>query len=279
MVDVGALGLALQLTASPGLRTWAPAGIDLQALSAVAVVIPTVLRPSLVPAIESIFSQAFNGRIQILIGVDKPLGDLEMLDAVCARAPPNCIVQMLYPGYSTSVRHGGLCDARDGGALRSILSYMANAPLIAYLDDDNWWGPNHLASLARAIEPVDWAFSLRWFVNPETLHPVCIDRWESVGPEAGIFLEAFGGFVDPNCLMIKRTTCAEVIPWWTVPLRGDPKGMSADRHIFDFLRRHRRGAGTGEASAYYVLDPTDDLHPARLKAMGDAYFSLPITPS
>jgi hypothetical protein len=252
------------------LTTWGASDADLQVQSAVAVVIPTILRPTLARALTSVFAQEFSGHLQILIGIDKPQGSMEMLEAICRTAPSHCVVQALYPGYSTSVRHGGLCEARDGGALRTILSYLANAPLIAYLDDDNWWAPGHLATLARTIEPVDWAFSLRWFVHPETARPVCVDQWESVGPGAGVY-EHCGGFVDPNCLMIKRTRCAPVIPWWTVPLRGDDHGMSADRWVFEYLRRNRDSAGTGEATVFYMLNPDDGLHALRVEQMGDAY--------
>ena len=255
----------------PLLRTWGAAYADPQVPAAVAVVIPTILRPSLARALQSVFAQRFDGQIQILIGIDHPQGPMNLLEATCAAAPPNCLVQVLYPGYSTSVRHGGLWAARDGGALRTVLSYLANAPLIAYLDDDNWWGPDHLATLAQAIAPVDWAFSLRWFVHPETARPVCIDQWESVGPGAGIFRERFGGFVDPNCLMIKRASCDPVLPVWTMPLTGDTKGMSADRNVFAFLSKQRRCAGTGEASVFYLLDPTDGLHPTRMQVMGGRY--------
>ena len=256
--------------APPLIPTWSAWETGLQEQAAVAVVIPTILRPSLARALASVFAQEFAGRIQILVGIDKPQGPIEMLDATCRTAPSHCTVQALYPGYSTSVRHGGVCEACDGGALRTILSYLANAPLIAYLDDDNWWGPQHLATLARAIEPVDWAFSLRWFVHPETARPICVDQWESIGPGGGVY-ESSGGWVDPNCLMIKRMECAPVIPWWTVPLPGDRNGMSADRLVFEYLRTHRKSAGTGEASAFYVLDPADGMHSKRLEIMGDAY--------
>jgi hypothetical protein len=256
--------------AGPLLPTWGAPDADLQVQFAVAVVIPTTLRPTLARALTSVFAQEFGGRVQILIGIDKPQGSMQMLEAICRTAPSHCVVQALYPGYSTSVRHGGLCDARDGGALRSILSYLANAPLIAYLDDDNWWGPRHLASLARVIQPVDWAFSWRWYVHPDTARPICVDQWESVGPEAGVYAHC-GGFVDPNCLMIKRTRCAPVIPCWTVPLLGDEHGMSADRVVFEYLRRNRNGAGTGEATVFYMLNPDDGLHPLRLEQMGEEY--------
>jgi hypothetical protein len=262
--------MAIRNPVEPVLRTWSEWDADLQVQAAVAVVIPTILRPTLARALTSVFAQEFGGRVQILVGIDQPQGSMDVLEATCRMAPSHCIVQALYPGYSTSVRHGGTCDACDGGALRTILSYLANAPLIAYLDDDNWWGPRHLATLVRAIAEVDWAFSLRWFVHPDTARPICIDAWESIGPGGGVF-DNSGGWVDPNCLMIKRGTCAPVIPWWTVPLPGDANGMSADRLVFDYLRRHRKSAGTGEASAFYTLDPADGMHPMRLEVMGDAY--------
>ena len=139
----------------PVLRTWSEWDADLQVQAAVAVVIPTILRPTLAQALTSVFAQEFDGRVQILVGIDQPQGSIDVLEATCRMAPSHCIVQALYPGYSTSVRHGGTCDACDGGALRTVLSYLANAPLIAYLDDDNWWGPRHLATLVHAIAEVD----------------------------------------------------------------------------------------------------------------------------
>ena len=257
------------------LRSFAT-GRSLQPPFDVAVVMPSILRPSLDDALRSIFAQEFPGRIQVLIGVDQSgdasAPDLTSVERTCADLPAHCAVQVLYPGYSTSVRHGGLCAARDGGALRTILTHLANAPCIAYLDDDNRWTPDHLFRLRRALADADadYAFSHRWFVHHETGQPVAVDVWESVGPGRGIFAERMGGFVDPNTLMIDRDRCREAIVAWTTPLPGDPKAMSADRMIFARLRS-MRGAATGEATALYRLDPGDDLHPIRLRLMGGAY--------
>jgi hypothetical protein len=253
------------------LRTYADGSGPLQAIMDVAVVMPTILRVSLVQALHSIFAQRFDGRIQVLVGLDRPIGDLSLIDVACEARPPNCVVQVLYPGYSTSVRHGGLCPARDGGVMRCILTYLANSPYIAYLDDDNWWDARHLQRLLDAVEGQDWAYSLRWFVHPVNRRPVCIDAWESIGPGKGIFADTFGGFVDPNCLMINKLACADAIPCWNYPLPGDGKGMSSDRRVFAVLRRHKRFGATGEPTVFYCLDPGDELHEARLQRMGARY--------
>jgi hypothetical protein len=234
-----------------------------------AVVIPTVLRPHLRQALESVFAQNLAGRIHILVGIDQLDGDLAIIDAACAQRPSHCTVQVFWPGFSTALRHGGLTPPGDGGALRLMLTYLANSPYVAYLDDDNWWGPEHLRQMRAAMREADWTFALRWFVHPESRRPVCIDSWESVGPGNGIFKERFGGFVDPSCLMINKVACPASAINWNFPLSGDP--MSADRNVFAHLSRHHRSRGTGHASVFYMLNSKDGLHPMRVKIMGEAY--------
>ncbi len=251
--------------------TFAHPGAQLQQPFDVAVVMPTIIRPEIVQALHSVFAQKFPGRIQILIGIDVPKGDPAIIEAACAALPAHCVVQLFHPGYSTSARHGGLGDAWDGGALRTVLSYLANSRLVAYLDDDNWWEPDHLISLAEAIRGRDYAYAPRWFVHPHTGRIVAHDQWESVGPGKGVYAEMFGGFIDPNCLMINKIRCADVLPLWTKPLRGDPKAMSADRTVFDALARHFQGAGTDRPTVHYRLDPDDEMHRDRMSVMAEAY--------
>jgi hypothetical protein len=256
---------------TPLLRTFAHEGALSQQAFDVAVVMPTILRPELADALASIFAQDFPGRIQVLIGVDAPLGDMSIVESACAARPERCVVQLYYPGYSTSIRHGGLCEAQDGGVLRTALSLLANSPLLAYLDDDNWWHPTHLRLLAQAIAGHDYAYNLRWFVHPRSKRIVARDDYESVGPGRGVYTEAFGGFIDPNCLMLDKSRCLEVLPAWMRPVANDAKGMSADRTVFELLSTRYAGAGTDIPAVYYRLDPNDPMHAERMTVMGEAY--------
>ena len=61
-----------------------------------AVVIPTVLRPTLKDAVLSVFRQSFPGRLHILIGVDRPMGDDQVLDELAAIGRP--LVRPAPPG-------------------------------------------------------------------------------------------------------------------------------------------------------------------------------------
>jgi hypothetical protein len=247
------------------------ADIDPQTPFDAAVVMPTTLRATLRDALASIFGQNFRGTIQVLIGIDTPKGDLAAIEAACALRPRNVAVHLFWPGYSTAARHGGVMKPGDGGALRSILTFLANSPYVAYLDDDNWWGPNHLKLMRTAIAQADWAFSLRWFVHPETRRPICVDEWESLGPGAGYFQKRFGGFVDPNCLMINKLACPQAAQYWCLPLLNNP--MLGDRAVFEHLLKHHHFRGTGRPSVFYTMNASDGLHPiriARMRALYDA---------
>ena len=230
-----------------------------------AVVIPTTCRPSLVKAAASVFRQVGVRRIQVLIGVDVVRGDPAVIDEIQARCPPGHAVTVFNLGYSTSARHGGIHSAGDGGSLRTILTYAANSRFVAYLDDDNWLHETHIARLLAAIAGKDWAYTLRWFVDPDSLEPLAVDRWESVGPGQGVFAEGFGGFVDPNCLMIDKLKCDAAIRGWAIPMSADARARTADRTVFHALRRSQAVGFTNAATSYYVIAPIDDNSIYRLK--------------
>jgi hypothetical protein len=223
-------------------------GFSLQAPFDAAVVIATIMRPSLAEALRSIFRQSFRGRTQIVVGIDKVVGDRGLLDEVLAERPPHQAVTVLDLGYSTARANGGLHPDPWGGALLTILSYVANSRYVAYLDDDNWLGPRHVETLLAAIQGKDWAFSLRWYVEEHTRRPLCIDEWESLGPGRGVYAESFGGFVDNSCLMIDKLNCEAALRLWSVPFPLRDGGFApADRSFFEELRR-RPWASTGEAT-------------------------------
>jgi hypothetical protein len=173
------------------------------------------------------------------------------------------------PGYSTSVRHGGLHANQFSGALRTILTYLANSRHVAYLDDDNWFAPDHLSSLLAAGG--DWAYARRWFVADDT--PLCVDDWESVGPGAGVYAEQYGGFVDPSSLMLDKLACINVAPLWS--MAPFPDGSGEDRLVFEALRSQYRGAATGKATSYYRMQPRDAMHLERLHVMRQRGIILP----
>lgn len=219
----------------------------------VAVVIPTIIRPSLIHTVRSVFQQSFKGPIQILIGIDKRQGDQKILDFLHEHAPENVTITVVDPGYSTSVRHGGIHTARDGGSLRTVLTFLANCRYVAYLDDDNWWHKHHLSSLLEAIEGVEWAFSHRWLVDEDNDEKLTVDKWHSVGPGKGYMNATIGGFVDPNTLMIDKIACADQLHLWSVAYKENADFSGADRKIFEGLSQNKTYRGTNQATVYYKI--------------------------
>ena len=191
---------------------------DLQKPFDAAVVIVTILRPSLRRAVRSVFNQDLRGRVQILIGIDVAKGDPKILDELTAECPDNMAITVVNPGYSTAGLNGGLYRNRDGGSLRTILSFLANSRLVAYLDDDNWWAPHHLSDLVSAIKGHDYAFALRWLLDGVTEEILCVDDFGSVGPGRGTYKrKGFHGHIDTNCLMVDRDRCMTELWSWSVP--------------------------------------------------------------
>jgi hypothetical protein len=221
----------------------------------VAVLIPTVLRKSLGRAVRSVFKQDIEGKVQIIVGVDIARGSRDLLAKLKRECPTNMALHVIDMEFSTSRRNGGLYPTYGGGALRTIMSYAAKARYVAYLDDDNWWAPSHLRDLLRVIRGKDWAFSYRWYVDPETLKPLCVDKWESVGPGKGVYKKRFNGFVDTNCLMIDKLACHWLLPAWCIPLMKSGEGE--DRLIFKKLHTKHEWACTNAATTFYVYRPDD----------------------
>lgn len=200
----------------------------------VAVVIPTIMRPSILQAVRCVYGQEGAGHVQLAIGTDINFQNTAELYALLAERPAHVSALVLTLPYSTSVRHGGVHRALDSGALRSILSYAANARRVAYLDDDNIWTPDHLASLQAAVEGKGWAFSQRMLIDEETGAEIAVDRWDSVGPDKGRMAEE-GGFVDTNCLIVDKLAAADVFGYWSEPGLNKPS-FRGDRRFFRALR-------------------------------------------
>jgi predicted SAM-dependent methyltransferase len=232
-----------------------------------AVVIPTILRDTLPRAVRSVFAQDHPGRVQILIGVDVARGDRDMLRQLSDECPDRMAITLFDPGYSTARVHGGLYHNAFSGSLRTVMSYAANSARIAYLDDDNWWAPHHLSDLINAINGFEWAFTFRWFVDAGTQDVLCVDNFESLGPNRGIYKANLGGFIDANCLMIDKTKCHWVLPQWSIPLLDD--GSGEDRNVFNALKASHSLGWTSRPSVYYTINPQAGPQPVRDKVLAD----------
>jgi hypothetical protein len=232
---------------------------DLQTPFDVAVVMFTKRTGSLAGAVRSVYAQKFDGRVQVIVGVDGPQGDRAPLAELAREAPPSMALTVVDPGYSTARSRGGLHAPEAGGAMRPALVLLANARHVAFLSEVNRYAPHHLDLLKRALDERAWAWTQRWYQDARSGQVLCRDDWESAGPGAGTFAKSEGGFVAVDALMIDKFACAAAL---TALASADAQGRGEDRRFFQALKALPHGA-TGEPTVYASIHVANQ-HPFML---------------
>jgi hypothetical protein len=233
---------------------------------ALAIVIVTICRESLLRAVRSIFAQTLSLPIQVLIGVDHdPDHRASDLKALLEQERPEHIkLTWVDLGYSTSRRHGGPHPCYFGGSLRSALTFLADSEIVMYLDDDDWLAESHSEDILKAIEGKSWAFSYCTYADSNLSQGLCVDEIESVGVGKGVFQKHYNGFVRPSGLALNKLKLSPILHLWAdSPF---PTGDGEDRLIFNQLKTQPHGC-TEKATVYYALDPKDGMHSLRVQFM------------
>ena len=228
---------------------------DMQDQFSVSVVTPTVLRPTLKKAVQSIYAQKNVDSIQLVLGVDKNLYDnADMLHQLIEERPDHVAITVVDPGYSTFSRNGGLYQAIGGGAMRPVLTLLANSRYVAYLDDDNWMHATHLSGLLQAIEGKEWAYCFRWFCGPDG-EILGYDVNDSTGVAFKAGDVDIAPFADPNTMIIDKIACEEFLLSWLNPFLDD--GHGADRRFARDLFRDRVYGVSPYFSSFYRFGPDE----------------------
>jgi GT2 family glycosyltransferase len=91
-----------------------------------------------------------------------------------------------------------------GHRVYAAMPLMVNADYILFLDEDNWFEPNHVETMINKIKSKDlmWSYSLRRICD-ESGQYVCDDDCESLG-RYPTFYDHTINFVDTNCYCFRR---------------------------------------------------------------------------
>lgn len=232
---------------------------------AIAVVMITIGRKSLLRAVRSIFKQDFNQPVQVLIGVDcDPEKNIPIWKAILAKeCPAHIELTWIELGYSTSARHGGVHSCFYGGSLRPALTMLANSLYVTYLDDDDWFLPNHFSTILNTFATypdILWAHTFCYYADSNDEKLLCVDELESTGVNSGIYQERFGGFVRLSGLSIN---VLKTLPFLHHLCGTIGSGDGEDRLFFDQLR-HYAHAKIAHATVACALDPKDGAHSVRM---------------
>jgi len=139
----------------------------------------------------------------------------------------------------------------NGGGGYGMAPVFALAPfaitedVICYLDDDNWYEPDHIESLVEMIEKHDlgWAYSYRKIVDNEG-NFICDDNCESLGMQLN---SANHYLVDNSCYAVRTNVARRHSHAWYVPVVSDRSFQA------ELMRAGLSVGTTGKHSVNYRL--------------------------
>lgn len=173
-------------------------------------------------------------------------------------------VHAFYLPFGTG-NYGVGCSMAD---VFAAAPYLTTSKWIAFLDDDNFYDPNHIETLMTMSErhSLDWAYSLRRLVDANGSN-LCDDNWDSLGHFPCAFNDE-EHIVDNSCYFVKRELAVKCGRAWTA------LPYVADRCFFMALDHLNLKAGcTGLSSVNYrvgngvKMDPLDPRAEALTRAM------------
>lgn len=198
-----------------------------------AVIIPTTGRPTLRRAVQSVIDQT-HPHVMAIVVVDGPQFGPDVLKAM-EGVIPNPRVQIMPLPQNTGA--GGYQGHRIYGSVPQLL----NQDWILYLDDDNWYEPEHVAECVAACaeNDLDWCGSLRNVFDAEGKF-LCVDECESLVQWPTWFNRNMH-HCDTSCYCLSREVAVQLSQHWHrphLPNDVDPaKAVSPDAAICMVLRQ------------------------------------------
>ena len=222
------------------------------------VITPTTGKSTINKAIESVVNQTIETE------------HLLVIDGGTAELQYNYIAQgEHYPTTIVLPENVG-ANGWYGHRVYAAMPLMVNADYILFLDEDNWFEPNHVETMINKIKSKNlmWAYSLRRICN-EAGEYICDDDCESLG-RCPTFYDSTLNFVDTNCYCFRReflvTVAHSFYGQW-----------GADRPFYKAASTGLPAFGcTGEATVNYrAPERLHQMFRDGNKLMKDAYKILP----
>lgn len=205
----------------------------------VLVITPTTGALELKDAVESVRKQT--REVEHLIIVDGEQFS-EQTNKILKTTNSSKIVRMDLPFNTGS---GGFYGHR----IMAAIGHLVNHDIILFLDQDNWYEPNHVESLVTEITKYnfDWSYSLRKIYDKDKTY-VADDNCESLGRwPVWVNPEAF--LIDSSSYCFKTEFFRKVCHLWD-------HGWGADRRFYTIIKdqlQHKNYGTTGLHTLCYRL--------------------------
>ena len=134
-----------------------------------------------------------------------------------------------------------------GHRVYAASSFLVNADIICYLDEDNWIEPEHIQKMVDTIkEGNQWAYSLRKIYDKDG-NFLCEDNCESLG-KWPVHFNSDIHHIDTSCFGVRRDIAVQIGHFWY----GQ---WGADRQFFNAIKKHfPKYACTNDYTVCYRLD-------------------------
>ena len=138
-----------------------------------------------------------------------------------------------------------------GHRVYAACSFLVNADVICYLDEDNFFEPNHIETVVKKLqEGNDWVYSLRKVVDKDGKF-LCDDNCESLG-KWPVYFNSEVFHIDTSCFAVRRDIAVHIGHAWY----GQ---WGADRQFFSALKKYfTKFDCTNQYTTNYRLDGNEN---------------------
>ena len=191
----------------------------------VTVITPTTGSVKLQDAIESVKNQTYE-HVQHLIVIDGPEAADNLAENTAMR-PANLKLSSYVLHENTGA------NGLNGQRIYAAFPQLINTDYIFFLDQDNWYEPNHVESLVSLMEQnnLDWSYSLRKIYTEDKQY-VADDNCESLGKWPIFFTHDDPQYlIDTSAFAFKRQFIQKTCHlWYSGPWGEDRRYLEAVKH-------------------------------------------------
>lgn len=213
----------------------------------VTVITPSIGSEKLSDAIRSVANQTYKCRHVVI--VDGPEYSSKTVQVVANTEGKG---KQLVNVYCTPENTGKTAGEFYGHRIYAAYPHLINSDYILFLDEDNWYEPDHVASLIETIEKknLDFSYSLRKIFSPDKKY-LCDDNCESLG-KWEIFMSRHSPhgkqyLIDTSSFCFRREFIQKTCHFWH-------HGWGGDRHYFYNVKEHASYDTNGKHTLCYRLD-------------------------
>lgn len=199
----------------------------------VAVVTSTIGRPLLEQTIQSVITQTRSARHYVFVhGEEFWIKSREILD----KYP---FVEAIYLPNNNGGNGYGMAP------VFAMAGYVVSEDVICYLDDDNFYEPDHIENTVDLMERenLDWAYALRNIVDHDGKFLVQ-DNCDSIGYYQN---SNDNNLVDNSCFVVKTEHARRLGAYWYTPTVSDKS------FLYGLLINKLVGGTTGKHTVNYRL--------------------------